>query len=137
MVRRARRHPCSTAARKLRPSLTSSRNRSKNTTNESAVMPTATIRPAIPASVSVNPIHSPSRTTDAEASNPAPPPPPSEAARRVGPQARHPQARHRHQAETAVVEEQVEGDEGKPERAGDDPDAQVVAAERRRDLAHP
>src|SRR5579875_1947032 len=53
MVRRARNHPFSTALRSELPSRTSSRNRSKNTTNESAVTPTATMRPAIPASVRV------------------------------------------------------------------------------------
>ena len=49
MVRRARLQPRSTAARsELPPSRTSSRSRSKKTTNESAVMPIATIRPAMP-----------------------------------------------------------------------------------------
>ena len=50
IVRRARSQPRSTAARSVRPSLTSSRSRSKYTTNESAVMPIATTRPAMPAS---------------------------------------------------------------------------------------
>ena len=48
IVRLARFQPASTAGRSALPSRTSSRNRSKNTTNESAVMPMATIRPAIP-----------------------------------------------------------------------------------------
>jgi hypothetical protein len=48
IVRLARFQPASTAGRSVLPSRTSSRNRSKNTTNESAVMPIATIRPAIP-----------------------------------------------------------------------------------------
>ena len=65
MVRRARVHPCSTAARSdLPPSRTSSRSRSKNTTNESAVMPTATMRPAMPASDSAKPWYLPSTITD-------------------------------------------------------------------------
>ena len=50
IVRLARFHPDSTAGRSCLPSRTSSRNRSKKTTNESAVMPMATIRPAMPAS---------------------------------------------------------------------------------------
>ena len=50
IVRLARFQPASTAGRSCLPSRTSSRNRSKNTTNESAVMPTATISPAMPAS---------------------------------------------------------------------------------------
>jgi hypothetical protein len=49
IVRRARTQPYSTAVRGLRPSRISSRNRSKNTTNESAVIPMATIMPATPA----------------------------------------------------------------------------------------
>ena len=53
MVRLARCQPRSTAARSDLPSLTSSRSRSKKTTNESAVMPIATISPATPASDSV------------------------------------------------------------------------------------
>ena len=53
IVRRARFQPLSTAPRSERPSRTSSRRRSKNTTNESAVMPMATMRPAMPASDSV------------------------------------------------------------------------------------
>ncbi len=52
IVRRARCQPRSTPARSDLPSLTSSRSRSKNTTNESAVIPIATIRPATPASES-------------------------------------------------------------------------------------
>ncbi len=64
MVRRALAQPRSTAARSDLPSRTSSRNRSKYTMNESAVMPIATISPAMPASVSVNPSYFDSRTTD-------------------------------------------------------------------------
>ena len=60
-VRRARFQPRSTAVRRVRPSRTSSRNRSKNTTNESAVMPMATIRPATPDSSSAKPWYLPSR----------------------------------------------------------------------------
>src|ERR1039457_4320639 len=55
MVRRARFQPRSTAVRSVRPSRTSSRSRSKKTTNESAVMPMATMRPAIPARSSEKP----------------------------------------------------------------------------------
>ena len=64
IVRRARFQPLSTAARRVRPSRTSSRNRSKNTTNESAVIPMATIRPAMPASDRVKFWYLLSRTTD-------------------------------------------------------------------------
>ena len=64
MVRRARPQPRSTAARSERPSLTSSRRRSKKTTNESAVMPIATIRPAMPARDSAKPWYLPSTITD-------------------------------------------------------------------------
>ncbi len=65
MVRRARTHPCSTAVRSvLPPSRTSSRNRSKNTTKESAVIPMATMRPAIPASDSARCWYLPSAITD-------------------------------------------------------------------------
>ncbi len=71
MVRRARFQPDSTAGRNCLPSRTSSRNRSKNTTNESAVMPIATIRPAIPESSSVKPWYLVSRTTASNAMTPA------------------------------------------------------------------
>ena len=56
MVRRARTQPRGTAERKLRPSRTSSLRRSKNTTNESAVMPMATMNPAIPERSRVKPM---------------------------------------------------------------------------------
>ena len=48
IVRLARFQPLSTAGRSVLPSRTSSRSRSKNTMNESAVMPIATTRPAMP-----------------------------------------------------------------------------------------
>ena len=54
-MRRPRAQPVSTAERRLRPSRTSSRTRSKNTMNESAVIPIDTIRPVTPASVSRKP----------------------------------------------------------------------------------
>ncbi len=54
-VTRARAQPVSTATRIDLPSRISSRMRSKKMTNESAVTPTAMIRPAMPGSVSVNP----------------------------------------------------------------------------------
>ncbi len=54
-VFRARAQPVSTATRIDLPARISSRIRSKYTMNESAVMPTATIRPAIPGRVRVNP----------------------------------------------------------------------------------
>ncbi len=49
IVRRARAQPVSTADVSERPSRTSSRTRSKNTMNESAVMPIETMKPATPA----------------------------------------------------------------------------------------
>ncbi len=55
MVRRARCQPCSTAERSVLPSRTSSRSRSKNTMNESAVMPIATMSPAMPDSSILKP----------------------------------------------------------------------------------
>src|SRR5579875_2730420 len=64
IVRRARFHPLSTAVRSVRPSLTSSRSRSKKITNESAVMPIATMRPAMPASDRVKFWYLLSSTTD-------------------------------------------------------------------------
>ncbi len=70
-VRRARFQPRSTAVRRVRPSRTSSRSRSKNTTNESAVMPMATMRPATPARVSAKPWYLPSMTIDSKTSTAA------------------------------------------------------------------
>jgi hypothetical protein len=64
IVRRARRQPCSTADRSDLPSRTSSRSRSKNTTNESAVIPIATIKPAMPASDRAKLSYRLSSTTD-------------------------------------------------------------------------
>ena len=64
IVRRARFQPRSTAVRSDLPSLTSSRNRSKNTTKESAVIPIATIRPAMPASDSAKFSYMLSSTTE-------------------------------------------------------------------------
>ena len=63
IVPRARFQPLSTASRSDLPSRTSSRSRSKNTMNESAVMPMATMSPAMPGSVSVKPTPWPSRST--------------------------------------------------------------------------
>ena len=71
IVRRARFQPASTAGRSCLPSRTSSRNRSKNTTKESAVMPMATIRPAIPASSRWKFWYLLSKMTDSRASPPA------------------------------------------------------------------
>ena len=53
IVLRARAQPRGTADRNERPSRISSLMRSKNTTNESAVVPIPMIRPAIPARSSV------------------------------------------------------------------------------------
>ena len=63
IVRLALAQPRSTAARSDLPSLTSSRSRSKYTMNESAVMPIATMRPAMPASVRLKPSCALSSTT--------------------------------------------------------------------------
>jgi hypothetical protein len=60
IVRRARTHARGTATRTERPSCTSSLMRSKNTTKESAVMPSATMKPAMPARSRVKPIWLPS-----------------------------------------------------------------------------
>ncbi len=64
-MRRARVHPRGTAERKLRPSRISSLMRSKKMTNESAVMPMATMNPATPERSRVNPMLRPSRTSTA------------------------------------------------------------------------
>ena len=63
IVRRARTQARGTATRTDRPSCTSSFIRSKNTTNESAVIPTATMKPAMPARVRVKPIWLPRMTS--------------------------------------------------------------------------
>ena len=65
IVRRARIQPWRTAERSDLPSRSSSRNRSKNTTKESAVIPMATIRPATPSSERVKPISGPNRQASA------------------------------------------------------------------------
>ncbi len=65
IVRRARTQPRGTADRNVRPSRTSSLSRSKKITNESAVMPMATMNPATPARSRVNPIQRPSSTSTA------------------------------------------------------------------------
>ena len=65
MVRRARTQARSTADLGVRPSLISSLRRSKNTTKESAVMPTETMKPAMPASERAKPNWSPRMQTDA------------------------------------------------------------------------
>ena len=55
IVRRDRDQARGTALRALFPSRTSSFRRSKKTTNESAVTPMATMKPAMPARLSVKP----------------------------------------------------------------------------------
>ena len=65
IVCRARRQPVSTAVRRLRPSRTSSRIRSKKITKLSAVMPMATIAPAMPGRLSAKPTELPSSTMQA------------------------------------------------------------------------
>ena len=69
-MRRARTQPRGTAERNERPSRTSSFNRSKKITNESAVMPMATMNPATPARSRVNPIQRPSSTSTAKTITP-------------------------------------------------------------------
>ena len=70
IVRRARTQPRGTAERNVRPSRISSLMRSKKMTNESAVMPIATMKPATPAMSSVKPIHRPSSTSTANTITP-------------------------------------------------------------------
>ena len=65
IVCRARRQPVSTAVRRLRPSRTSSRMRSKKITKLSAVIPMATIAPAMPGRLRANPTELPSSTIQA------------------------------------------------------------------------
>ena len=60
MVRRARGQARSTAGRSERPSRISSRMRSKNTMNESAVIPIATIAPQTAGRFSAKPMAGPS-----------------------------------------------------------------------------
>jgi hypothetical protein len=65
IVRLARDQALGTALRTVRPSFTSSFRRSKNTTNESAVIPMATMNPATPARLNVYPKLRPSSTSEA------------------------------------------------------------------------
>ena len=65
IVCRARRQPVSTAVRRLRPSRTSSRIRSKKITKLSAVIPMATMAPAMPGRLRANPTELPSSTIQA------------------------------------------------------------------------
>ena len=64
IVLRARTQALGTALRTVRPSLTSSFRRSKKTTNESAVIPIATMKPTMPARLRVKPRLRPKSTRD-------------------------------------------------------------------------